>query len=80
MSYRKEHQSVIHQGDYAQNKENYEFQNAVDFTNISSKQLELLWKETLEKECMDFVLVCMKTDKAWRYYFTRTSIQKNTNH
>jgi hypothetical protein len=42
MSYRKEHQSVIHQGDYAQNKENYEFQNAVDFTNISSKQLELL--------------------------------------
>jgi exo-beta-1,3-glucanase (GH17 family) len=49
MSYRKEHQSVIHQGDYAQNKENYEFQNAVDFTNISSKQLELLWKETLEK-------------------------------
>jgi hypothetical protein len=41
MSYRKEHQSVIHQGDYAQN-ENYEFQNAVDFTNISSKQLELL--------------------------------------
>lgn len=49
MSYRKEHQSLIHQDDYAQNKENYEFQNGLDFTNISSRQLELLWKDTLEK-------------------------------
>jgi hypothetical protein len=75
MSYRKEHQSVIHQGDYAQNKENYEFQNAVDFTNISSKQLELLWKETLKRNA--WTLFSMYEDgQAWRYYFTRTSIQK----
>jgi hypothetical protein len=78
MSYRKEHQSVIHQG--LQNKENYEFQNAVDFTNISSKQLELLWKETLEKECMDFVLVCMKTDKSLEILFHKNKYTKNTNH
>ena len=49
MSYRKEHQYLISQSDYTSSEESYEDQHGIDFSSFSSEQLELLWKDTLEK-------------------------------
>lgn len=49
MSYRKEHQSLINETNYAENVGNHTHHEGVDFSSISTEKLEQLWLATLKK-------------------------------